>query len=136
MQLNTETGSLVNHLLSGTDGQPEPEEGMGITFLGWTDRHAGTIHRVGRKGGLIVEFWASRDEATRTDNNGQSESQSYSFKPDPGGRMFHYKRDRKGQWRKHGPKLARDSERLIYGVLDESQNIRLGERDQYYDYSF
>lgn len=60
MKLGTETASLINHLHSrAVIGQPEPVIGMGVTFLGWTDRSAGTIFRVfkqpGKAGLTIIE---------------------------------------------------------------------------------
>jgi hypothetical protein len=135
MKLGSETGSLINHLTSrATLGQPEPELGMGITFLSWTDRHAGTIHDIRTKNGRVFEFDASYDKAVRTDGNGMSESQSYDFTPRPEAPRTTYRRDRSGQWRKMGTKYV--GEREVYGFVDKSQSVRLGERDQYHDFSF
>lgn len=44
MKLNTQTGSLINHLYSiSTIDQPVPSIGMGVTVLSWTDRKSATI---------------------------------------------------------------------------------------------
>ena len=79
MRLGSETNSVVNHLLSrGVKGQPTPAVGMGVTFLGWTDRSPGTIFKtfvVGSR--LIIE--CRDDDYERTDKNGMSEHQTYKF---------------------------------------------------------
>mgnify|MGYP001576962564 CR=1 FL=1 len=41
LRAGTQTGSLINHLMSGSKGA-EPEVGMGATILGWSDRHPAT----------------------------------------------------------------------------------------------
>ena len=44
MNLGTETGSVMNHLMSRmVRGEPAPRVGMGATLLSWTDRHAATV---------------------------------------------------------------------------------------------
>lgn len=134
MKLGTDTGSMANYLMSGTKGQPEPVLGMGVTFLSWTDRYAGTIVYTVAKGGKVVEFEAQEDEAIRTDSNGMSECQSYRFERNLGGARHKYRRDRKGQWRKVGDKWTGDKK--VYGFVEPRQCIRLGERDHYHDYSF
>ena len=52
LRLGTETGSLVNHVWSRTRpvGPEDVCEGMGATFLSWTDRHAATVHAVWTEG--------------------------------------------------------------------------------------
>jgi hypothetical protein len=49
MKLGTQTGSLVNHLMSNTVTS-EIKVGTHATFLSWTDRHPGTIVNVFKKG--------------------------------------------------------------------------------------
>lgn len=133
MKLGSETGSVMNHLHSrATIGQPTPEVGMGVTFLGWTDRHPGTIVQVYSKDDAIVGFVAQGDEAIRTDRNGMSEDQAYEFVRNPNAPMKMYRLDRNGQWRRSERNLATGKWRF----LDKSQSIRLGERDKYHDYSF
>ena len=85
LSLGSETGSLINHVISGTTNLA-PAVGMGVTILGWSDRHAATIVEVspdGKRVGIV------RDVATRTDSNGMSESQSYSFTPGTGNPSFY-----------------------------------------------
>lgn len=49
MKLGTQTGSLVNHLMSNTVTS-EIKAGAPATFLSWTDRHPGTVTKVFSKG--------------------------------------------------------------------------------------
>lgn len=65
--------------------QPSPEVGMGATIAYWCDRHAATIIAVSAS---KREITIQRDKATRTDHNGLSESQEYSFERDPEGPTY------------------------------------------------
>jgi len=116
MRLGKDTASLTNYGLSGTNGQPTPEPGMGVTLLHWTDRHAGTITRVSPSGKTL---WFRNDREIRTDDNGMSECQQYRFEVDPDApeRKATLKTD--GAW-----------------YVVQGPRLRLGERDAYYDFSF
>ncbi len=116
LKLGTETGSLVNHLLSGTNGQPAPAVGMGVTVLHWSDRNPGTITRVSDSG---KTFWFKGDIAKRLDDFGMSESQSYEYTPNPDGAEIKATLRKNGAWKTSG-----------------GHQIRLGSREKYYDYSF
>jgi len=120
LQAGTQTGSLINHLMSGSK-LITPEIGMGCTMLGWTDRHAATIVEVKRDGKLIG---IKQDIATRTDDNGMSDSQSYEFTPNPEAGV---------QWYSFRPKVN-----AFVRVGDSVRGARLlvGHREEYYDYSF
>lgn len=91
-------------------------------MLCWTDRHAGTITDILEDGTIQV----TEDKATRTDGNGMSESQTYSYEPDPNGRKWIFRIVRrgkaKGQLREGGTKGG-------VGVL-------IGDRRKYHDFSF
>ena len=91
MKIGVETGSLMNYVLA--DSGPEPKVGMGATVLHWSDRSAGTIIKVTKNTFVVQE-----DKATRTDDNGMSESQSYDFVPDPNGATYTFRRTKRG-WR-------------------------------------
>jgi hypothetical protein len=124
MKLGTETGSVVNHLMSGTNGQPEPEIGMGATILQWSDRTPCTIVAVRRfkgeqKAGQVSEIDAQEDKATRTDNNGMSECQRYEYERDTQGWVTTFKRNKKGAF-----------------VSNGGNRLRIGDRSKYHDYSF
>ena len=114
MKLGTETGSLTNHLYA-TSKQPTPEIGMGATILCWTDRHAGTIVKI-----TPTQVHVQRDSATRTDKNGLSESQQYSYAPNPTGEIVVFRRRKNGSYR----------------AATTGNGLLIGTRDEYYDYSF
>lgn len=96
-----------------------PVKGMGCTIQGHSDRHACTIIRVSESG---KTFWCQRDIATRTDNNGMSESQEYTFRPDPShGTKYEVYKTRDGKnWKVRGAGLF----------------VLVGIRREFYDFSF
>lgn len=118
MKLGTETGSLINHIMSRT-GNITPEVGMGCTILGWTDRHPGTIVEVSKNGKRIG---VQGDIAVRTDNNGMSENQTYEFQRNPDAGVHYYSLRKSGKWVKVGTSGTSD--------------LVIGKRDKYYDYTF
>lgn len=114
MRLGTDTGSLTNYLMSGpTKAKADREVGMGVTMLSWTDRHAGTIVKITPK-----QIHVQRDEATRIDKNGMSESQEYSYLPISGAPIEIFRLTKRG-WRSAS-----------------YSGLAIGVRDEYYDYSF
>lgn len=147
MKLGTETNSLTNHLMSRqVIGEPTPEVGMGVTFLLWTDRHAGTIHRIfeDKKLGTVLEV--TEDKATLISGSAASEEQGYTYEPRPNGakryfakkgsfwREYHYKvldttYDEEGDVR-----TQKLSKRLSETAT--STGLKIGERDEYRDPSF
>lgn len=116
MQLGKDTANVHSYLM-GNAKQPTPVVGMGATVLMWTDRHAGTVGWVSASGHKLV---VQEDKATRVDTNGMSDSQSYSFEPDPDGRTFVFTRRRDGKYREKGGRT---------GLL-------LGHREKFHDFSF
>lgn len=113
-----QTGSLINHIMdrdgSSVAGVITPTVGMGATHLMWTDRNAYTIVEVRTAKKLLVR----RDKAMRTDSFGMSDSQSYTYEPDPEGEIKIIRLTKKGWTTKHGEKFV------------------IGHRSEYYDYSF
>lgn len=109
------TGSLVNHLMSRST-TIVPEVGMGATLLGWTDRHAATVVRVSAS---KKTFWLQQDRAIRTDKNGMSECQEYTFERQPNAQARKVVMTKKG-WREAGG-----------GYM-----VALGVREEYHDFSF
>lgn len=123
-------GSIVNDIQSrATIGQPEPEVGMGATFLSWSDRHAATVTEV-KQVGKATQITVQEDKATRTDSNGMSESQNYSFAPDPSGRQAEARQNRRGQW--ETGEINPETKRWRF----TGQRISVGRRSHYYDFSF
>jgi hypothetical protein len=114
------TGSMIN-LLMGNHQSALPEMGTGATVLGWTDRHAATVIAVSKNG---MQITVQQDTATRTDDNGMSESQSYSYEPNPNGFKSRYSLRSNGQWVRVGSS-TKNGARLCLGI-----------RREYHDYSF
>ena len=113
MKLGTETNSMANYLMSGTRGQPAPKVGMGATILMWSDRHAATIVKV-----TPTQVHVQRDKATRIDSNGMSEAQHYAYEADSSAPVEVFRRSKTGAYKCNGSQL------------------RIGTRDEYYDFSF
>jgi hypothetical protein len=134
MKLGTQTGSLTNHLYSRmTIGQPEPVVGMGVTVLGWTDRHPGTIIKLSTTKLSQTVALVQEDKATRTDGNGMSECQSYSYEANPEGRLWNFRQTKTGSWEEvtFNQRTGRFNKAEGGGY-----GLRIGERDKYHDYSF
>lgn len=126
LALGKEPGSVVNHALIQTADQPEPKVGMGATLLGWTDRYAATMTDL--TGDILT---VQTDRATRTDANGMSENQAYSYEPDPDGTLHHFQR-RDDEW---VPVQWNDRTRC-WVDHDAGYPLRIGVRDHYYDFSY
>lgn len=135
MQVGTQTASLVNHLYSrSTIGQPKPTVGMGVTILGWTDRYAGTIHKVSE---LCGKTWLYEIEVTRDDAKVISGSvfdgsakYEYTSRPDGGVWLFRFNR-KTGKW----VEGLRNVETLRFNSRN-GRGLRIGEREEYSDPSF
>lgn len=137
MKLGTQTASMTNHLYSrAVIGQPEPEVGMGATILMWTDRHAATVAEIVYRSYATLVIAVQEDTARRTDTNGMSECQSYSYEPNPRGRIHYFRRRKNGTWQE----VTRDRMtpgRVRYLVVEGGgSGLRLGERSEYHDFSF
>lgn len=130
MKLGTETNSLINHLHSRmVEGQPEPQIGMGATILSWSDRYAATVTAWDVKKMIVT---IRRDTATRIDKNGMSESQEWTYEPDPNGTLYTFRQDkRSGAWNEVAfkPETGRWSKTGGYG-------LRIGVRNEFFDFSF
>ncbi len=113
-------GSLHNRLMEGPS-PCAPEIGMGATRLMHTDRLAMTIVSVDKSGKRIE---VTRDSAKRKDNNGMSETQIWEFASNPEGSRRAYTLRKDGSWVTEGLSM-REGERLL-----------VGERLEYYDFSF
>lgn len=134
MKLGTETGSLVNHLMSG-DGNPKPVVGMGVTLLSWTDRRPGTVRKVVE---IASKRWdyeieVTEDDAKRIDNNGMSESQEYEYSLREDGYRQLFRRERAtGAWCEG--RISKNSGR--FGRIGGRNCIVIGRREKYHDFSF
>jgi len=120
LRLGSGTGSLINHVISGMNSS-KPEVGMGATILSWSDRYAATVVEVSKNG---KEIAVTYDEATRTDNNGMSESQEYDFTSNMDGIKHYFTLRKNNQW------IRKDES------MKNGQRVMIGKRDHYFDYSF
>lgn len=98
-----------------------PTVGMGATVCYYSDRHAGTIITVSKSGKRVT---VQEDTATRTDKNGMSDAQAYSYEPNPNGSVTTFSKRKNGCWVRVG-----EGSRSGTGLV-------LGTRDEHYDYSF
>jgi hypothetical protein len=108
-------GSLTNRLMEHVK-QATPKVGDGATLTFYSDREAGTVIKVLTPRKVVVQI----DKATRTDKNGMSESQEYSYLPDPLGAIHVFTLRKTGRWIES----------------KGSTGVRFGERDKYHDFSF
>ena len=88
--------------------------GDGATVCIGTDRYAATVTKISKGATRIV---VQLDKATRTDDNGMSEQQTYDHEPDPDGELLTFNRG-KFRWR------------------NSSRVLVLGQRRTYRDPSF
>ena len=74
-------GSLQNHMIANAKSA-EPTVGMGATEVMYSDRNPFTVIAVITPRKIVVQ----EDTSTRTDSNGMSDCQSYTYSPNPEGR--------------------------------------------------
>ena len=131
MKIGTQTASLINNIYArSTNGQPNPEVGMGVTMLGWTDRYPGRITEVFMIGKLTA-IAVEEMNAIRTDNGGFTEAQTYEYLPyTDGGNISYYSQDATGYW----TRVYRNPEtnRWIKGT----GGLIIGQMEKYYDFTF
>ena len=127
-------GSLVNRLQERmVIGALAPAVGMGVTMTSYSDRHAGTIIKVEKVGkGTVLTVQA--DNAKRVDTNDMSESQSYEYTPNPNGSIHYYKQSSPNtRW--HHMYIKPETGKLNRFAFSTG-GLFIGERDEYYDFSF
>lgn len=131
MKLGRDTGSVTNWIQSnGVKGQPTPVVGMGVTFLHWTDRSAGTIVGVQKIWGKVY-ITCQGDHAKRIDKNGMSESQEYEYSPNPDAPYSYFRQNKTGRWDAVFFKLSTKR-----WVKLSSPGLLIGHRNAYHDFSF
>ena len=129
MKLGTQTGSMTNHILArATRGQPDPEVGMGVTILCWTDRHAGTIRAILPNGDIEV----TSDRATLVKGSWLSEDQEYRYETIENAHPQRW-RFKDGIWREV---CQGDDGRWRLTAKGQGSGLRIGERSEYRDPSF
>ena len=93
--------------------------GDGATLCLWSDRHAGTIVETPNDKTVVWQ----RDKATRTDENGMSDAQSYRYERDENGEKTTFTLRKNGYW------IAR-------GANMKNGTYLAAGRAEFYDYSF
>jgi len=99
---------------------PVPVIGMGVTQNYISNREPWTVVEIIDPHTIVVQH----DKATRTDNNGQSEDQTYDIQPDPNGEKVML------TWRENGTWHTKGNSRK------EGCGWRVGKRRKYYDFGF
>ena len=94
-----------------------PTVGMGATIHVGSDSYPATVIQVTRNGKRVV---IQEDIATRIDNNGMSESQDYTYEPNPKGEIHIVTLRKDGRYRETGGTTP----------------VSIGFRRKYYDFSF
>jgi hypothetical protein len=120
LKLGTQTGSLFNHLISGS-ASPAPVVGLGATILAWTDRRAATITEVSPSGKRIgvVEDIATAKHKGMTDPG-----QEWDLQPGNPQHIKYFSLRKNGAWVREGE------------TAKGGQRISLGHKSHFYDYSF
>ncbi len=109
-------GSLQNAIGNQTKSL-QPEIGMGVTELMYSDRHPYTVTAILSLNRIQVK----PDQATRTDKNGCCESQEYTYETDHDSPAITLFLNKFGRWKRVGD--AQGSTYLI------------GRREEYYDFT-
>ena len=109
----------MNQVISRTTSS-EPVVGMGATQLMWSDRHPFTVVEVLSAKEVVVQA----DRVKRVDGNGMSEDQEYEYVPNPAGKKYTITLRKNGQWVTKGQPLR------------NGQLWKLGEREEYHDFSY
>lgn len=133
MKLGTQTGSMINHIYSRmVVGQPDAKVGMGATVLCWTDRHAATIIEIDNAHQFPV-VRVRLDHAKRVDTLGMTDSgQQYEYSPHPQGTLYRF-RFRNRRWEEVEINGKTGRWRRVEGG---GHGLRIGEREEYHDFSF
>lgn len=142
MKLGSQTGSVINHLLArGTIGQPDVKVGMGVTILGWTDRHPGTIfrvfkHRINKSLSVpAIEVRADNYKVVKGSCHDGSAEYEYSVNVSGSRHYFVFKDD---AWREAYNQAAMSTGeiKLKLATKGNGHGLRIGSREEYYDPSF
>lgn len=118
-RLGSHVGSTSNYLFANA-ADSQPVVGMGATAILWSDRHAHTVVAVRSARRIATQ----EDTATRTDKNGMSESQDYSYAPNPKATVKWWTLRKNAAWVAEGEDMTNGTRLLI------------GTRETYIDPSF
>lgn len=124
MRLGSETGSLVNHVMTESR-QPKPEVGMPATICGWSDRYPATVALVQ---GPFVAVRACDYRGEPGHDNAYTESQRYIYEENPNGSISWFKLEADGHYTPH--RLNVETGRFI---KQKGGGLILGRREAYRD---
>ena len=113
-------GSVQNRIYENSKGK-EPQVGMGVTEMLWSDRHPWEIIEVKDERHIVVREL----DWKRVDGGGFSEAQEYEYSSNPDNRTARLFRTKKGQWRERIGKNGLGCTVFVIGVAE-----------RYYDFSF
>lgn len=123
MRLGSDTGSLVNHVLSRQTGT-FPTIGDPATILHWSDRTPATVAAYDADKQIVT---LREDDATCTD----FDQQTYTFQRSEFGATYHFKREKNGSWVQVF--FNRTTGRWI---KSKGMGLVIGRREKYRDPSF
>ena len=109
-------GSLQNAIGNQTRSL-KPEVGMGVTELMYSDRHPYTVTGILTPKRIKVRA----DNAIRTDKNGFSEAQEYTYEQDPTSPEIVLFLNKFGRWKRSGD--------------PQGSTYLIGRREEYYDFT-
>ena len=109
MLAGTETGSLINHVLTHHTADRPAKVGDGATVFMWTDRYPATVVKV-----TSTQIHVQIDKSERLDKNGQSEAQEYRFTPRPDAPVHIFRQTKRGFKSTTYPGVLKVGERMRY----------------------
>lgn len=132
MKLGTQTGSLVNHMMSNTSVRDIVPGETGATLLSWTDRHPATVVDVFSKGAYTY-YVIQEDSWEIVKGSEQDGSAQYGFTRNPNGykQIFRAKTDGSSGFQK--VTINQDTGR--WNKVG-SGGLSIGNRERYYDPHF
>lgn len=132
MKLGTQTGSLMNHIMSNTSVHEIIPGETGATLLGWTDRHPATVVDLFNKGDYTY-IVVQADEWYVESGSMHDGSAKYAYLKNPKGykSIFRFKTDGSSGFQK----VAWNKETNRYNKISNG-GLSVGQRDKYYDPHF
>lgn len=123
MKLGTETGSLINHVMSTMTGA-DPVAGDAATILHWSDRDPATVVHWYAKS-QVVELRGDKAKCINF------EMQDYEFERSETGPTYYFQRQKNGSW-------CQVFLNRVTGRWNKSKGagLVLGRREKYRDPSF
>ena len=129
MNLATPTNSLMSNIMHRQVLGYTPKVKDGVTLLGWTDRHVGTIQEVIDDGHFI--FTEDHTKRDMTKGEGYMGHQDWVHTECPDASKQHAVKGKDGLWR-----IAHQKKNGKWSTTKKSYPLAVGHRDYYHDWSF